>query len=452
MALYDIGANVLVLPVEAKPASHDLDQLVGSTQARGYATTFGGGRVLVTNLRSFAFGDAAGVVQGSVVHLATSEDDLDSEAGAHQLDAAADLLVLVDEATRSLGSLRSPKEVAWHLAWHARNMRDAIVATKDPDALLARISLAFKESLDIEIKSELLVPTVIQTIVYGLYAAWLEAPDPQDFDWRNAAYKLDVPVFAEILHEALSPHLVRELDLRPHLEGVARVLEHVDRTSFAAAYDAGAIEYFYEPFLAEFDTNLRDTLGVWYTPREVAEYQVARVDHHLRVDLGIADGLADESVIVLDPACGTGTYLAAILKLINQRFLDQNLPEAIAAARTRDAAITRVVGFEILPAAFVICHLHIQRRLAEMGAPLGPDERLRVFLTNSLTDWGEQPHEMHGSLFPELLEQVESARKFKYQAPVLAVVGNPPYQGYSKAESDEEKAMVKRWITPLWPV
>ena len=74
--------------------------------------------------------------------------------------------------------------------------------------------------------------------------------------------------------------------------------------------------YFYEPFLEAFDPVLRKQLGVWYTPVEVVRYMVARVDRALKDDLGIHDGLAANNVYVLDPCCGTGAYLAEVLRRI----------------------------------------------------------------------------------------------------------------------------------------
>ena len=92
----------------------------------------------------------------------------------------------------------------------------------------------------------------------------------------------------------------------------------MDRASFFASFEEGhAVQYFYEPFLEAFDPELRKDLGVWYTPPEIVQYMVARVDKVLREELGIADGLADPRVYVLDPCCGTGAYLVEVLKNIN---------------------------------------------------------------------------------------------------------------------------------------
>ena len=67
-----------------------------------------------------------------------------------------------------------------------------------------------------------------------------------------------------------------------------------------------------------FDPGLRKQLGVWYTPPEIVQYMVERVDRVLREELSIRDGLADPRVFVLDPACGTGAYLVEVLKRIEE--------------------------------------------------------------------------------------------------------------------------------------
>ena len=260
---------------------------------------------------------------------------------------------------------------------------------------------------------------------------------------------MEPAIFAEVLHECLRPSLLRHCNLYPMLDAASRVLLWVDRKVFTEAFRGGAIEYFYEPFLAAFDPALRDRLGVWYTPPEIAQYQVARVDHHLRVDLHIADGLASEHVVVLDPAVGTRTYLRAVAQAIYNRHVSNDEPKSVAAERTRRALMERVAGFEIVPAAFVICHLHLGLLLAELGVPLGRSERVRVYLTNSLTGW-DASDDVPLPLFPALQRDIEEARDLKRDELVLVVLGNPPYQGYSSAETEEEQALVEPWVAPLW--
>ena len=107
--------------------------------------------------------------------------------------------------------------------------------------------------------------------------------------------------------------------------------------------------YFYEPFLEAFDPALRKQLGVWYTPAEVVRYMVARVDMALKDDLGIEDGLAADNVYVLDPCCGTGAFLAEMLRRIAANLEGRGLG-ALTGSRVKQAATQRVFGFEIMPA------------------------------------------------------------------------------------------------------
>ena len=166
----------------------------------------------------------------------------------------------------------------------------------------------------------------------------------------------------------------------------------MDRAAFFARFAEGeAVPYFYEPFLEAFDPRLRKQLGVWYTPKEVVRYMVARVDRALKDDLDIPEGLAAENVYVLDPCCGTGAYLAEVLRRIAANLRDRG-HGALTGARVKQAATTRVFGFEIMPAPFVVAHLQVGLTMQDLDAQLADDgtERAGVFLTNALTGW--EPH------------------------------------------------------------
>lgn len=452
VALYEVASNVLVLPVEVKAANASMATLLASGQALSYAQTFGGGYVLLTNLREWVLAvidDGTGMlVEADRVTLAATENDLDAANPTIATNALDRLRGMIETGCQVRGANKSPKVVASLLAYHARQMRDAINDAGDPAELLASINDALAKGLQIELDADMLTPTVVQTLVYGSFAAWLGVEEPTRFNWMHASYRLSVPVFAEILHGALSPNLLRKCDLTGHLEAVARVLSWTDRDTFVSHFDGDAIQYFYEPFLAEFDPTLRDALGVWYTPTEIARYQVARADHHLRTDLNIADGLADTRVYVLDPATGTGTYLIACIDFIYDFHRNNGEPDTIAAQRAWEAATTRFIGFEILPAAFIICHLHLTRHLQQLGAAPS-DKRLRVYLTNSLTGWDENSSPQGMTLFPELETELHDAAVAKHTDPVIVVLGNPPYQGYSSAETAEERALIEPWAKAL---
>ena len=173
--------------------------------------------------------------------------------------------------------------------------------------------------------------------------------------------------------------------------------------------------------------ELRKELGVWYTPPEVVRYMVARVDRAVRDDLGIADGLAAENVYVLDPCCGTGAYLAEVLRRIAAN-LARRGTGALAGALVKQAAVGRVFGFEIMPAPFVVAHLQIGLTLQDLDAPLADDgtERAGVFLTNALNGW--EPRTTKPLPFPELEEERDRADQVKQETPILVIPRQPALQ------------------------
>ena len=229
------------------------------------------------------------------------------------------------------------------------------------------------------------------------------------------------------------------------LDWTSSALDRVDREAFFARFNEGeAVPYFYEPFLEAFDPELRKQLGVWYTPSEVVRYMVARVDRALKEDLGIPDGLAAENVYVLDPCCGTGAYLAEVLRRIAGHLQGQGLG-ALTGSRVKRAALERVYGFEIMPAPFVVAHLQVGLTMSELDARLADQERPGVFLTNALTGW--EPRTTKPLPFPELEEERDRAEQVKQETPVLVILGNPPYNGFAGMAVDEERELSEAYRT-----
>ena len=229
------------------------------------------------------------------------------------------------------------------------------------------------------------------------------------------------------------------------LDWTAAALDRVDRPAFFTSFNEGeAVPYFYEPFLQAFDPALRKQLGVWYTPTEVVRYMVARVDKALKDDLDVPDGLAAENVYVLDPCCGTGAYLAEVLRCIATNLEGRGLG-ALAGARVKQAAMERVFGFEIMPAPYVIAHLQVGLTMQDLDAPLAEDgsERAGVFLTNALTGW--EPRSNKPLPFPELEEERDRAERVKQDTPILVILGNPPYNGFAGMAVDEERDLSRAY-------
>ena len=352
-------------------------------------------------------------------------------------------------------SIVEPKDLAWLLASYARDGLARVEAAGDAPSLHA-VRSALEEALGVRFEGDkgaaFFRSTLVQTLFYGVFSAWVlwarQTPPPRErFNWHEAVWHLRAPVLRALFQQLSSPSQLQPLGLVELLDWTAAALDRVDRAAFFDRFDAGeAVPYFYEPFLEAFDPELRKQLGVWYTPAEVVRYMVARVDMALKEDLGIADGLAADNVFVLDPCCGTGTYLAEVLRRIAANLQGKGLG-ALTGAQVKRAATQRVFGFEIMPAPFVVSHLQVGLTMQALDAPLSDDEteRAGVYLTNALTGW--EPSVQKPLPFPELEEERDRAGRVKQETPVLVILGNPPYNGFAGMAVDEERELSAAYRT-----
>ena len=448
--------------LEVKPVDYDILVLAQTPQVRGYLEHYG--QILLTNYRVFALWtwENGKPTPGETFVIGESEAAF-WEIARHAKDHALLGERLTEYLRRVLlhaARLAAPRDLAAYLASYAREARARVEGA--PGNALAPISEALGEALGIRFEGEkgahFFRSTLIQTLFYGVFSAWVlwneGNPKTGDrFRWREAAYHLGLPVLRTLFHQLADPQKLRDLGLEEVLDWTEATLDRVERAAFFQRFALGeAVQYFYEPFLAEFDPELRKQFGVWYTPPEIVRYMVARVDRALQENYGIADGLADPRVVVLDPCCGTGAYLVETLRLIYARARESD-GEAQAQLQTKAAAQTRLFGFELLPAPYVIAHLQIDLLLARLGAPLlhEPEkarkgekqkeaERAGVFLTNALTGW-VPPEEPKTLLFPELAAERDAADRVKREAEILVIIGNPPYDGYAGISIEEERAL-----------
>ena len=445
--------------VEVKPVDDDAWLTAASAQVNQYLQGYHS--VLVTNARDFVLvgEDAAGqLVQLETFRLADSEASFDARMQhprAFANEVSAELSEYLMRVLSYSASLADPKDLAWLLASYARDGLARVEAAGDAPSLTV-IRTALEDSLGVRFDDErgraFFRSTLVQTLFYGVFSAWVlwarQVPAPTgSFNWHDAVWLLRAPVLKELFFQLSNPAPLQALGLVEVLDWTAAALNRVDREAFFAKFGEGeAVPYFYEPFLQAFDPELRKQLGVWYTPTEVVRYMVARVDKALKDDLGIADGLAGENVYVLDPCCGTGAYLAEVLRHIAANLEGKGLG-ALTGARVKQAATQRVFGFEIMPAPFVVAHLQVGLTMQELDAPLSEDgnERAGVFLTNALTGWESAAQQRLP--FPELEEERERAERVKQDTPVLVILGNPPYNGFAGMAVDEERELSEAYRT-----
>ncbi len=446
--------------LEVKPVEEDLRALAQSEQVARYREKYR--QVLLTNYRQFLLVgyDSAGQARTLEEYsLADTEAEF-WQLCAHPRKAAGDhgerLAEYLRRALRRQAPVADPQAVAWFLASYARDARSRLEQAPDLQALTF-VRTALEEALGLEFEGDkgdhFFRSTLVQTLFYGIFAAWVlwHKADPrrQDrFNWHEASWSLHVPMISALYEQIASPGRLGALHLTEVLEWTGEVLGRVDRPSFFAAFDEGqAVQYFYEPFLQAFDPELRKQLGVWYTPGEIVHYMVERVDRVLREELQIADGLADPRVYVLDPCCGTGAYLVAVLDRIERTLRDQG-GDGLVAQQVKRAAVQRVFGFEIMPAPFVVSHLQLGLHLRNLGAPLTANtERAAVYLTNALTGWEPPEGPKQQLALVELQEERDAADEVKQRRRILVVLGNPPYNGFAGVAVAEERTLSNAYRT-----
>ena len=475
--------------IEAKPLCEDIKTIIKTEQVERYWKKYG--IVLVTNFRAFALIGKSPAGKPLVLEsFSLAETEIEFwRLAEHPHKAALKLGGLLFEYLKRVllhnAPLTAPQDVAAILASYARDARLRIEDIELPTII--SLKQALEDALGLHFKDKkgehFFRSTLIQTLFYGVFSAWVlwarqrniesnqtnvfansirETTDPYGitsyFDWKIAYSLLRVRMLRALFIQVAEID-TGAFDLIEVLNWAAAALNRVNHAEFFKSFDEGnAIQYFYEPFLQAFDPDLRKELGVWYTPDKIVRYQVERIDTVLRQEMNIADGLADPNVIILDPCCGTGTYLRAVIRRIATTLKDKG-SDALFANDLKKAVMERIFGFEILPAPFVIAHLQLGLELETQGAPLSisrdSSERVGVYLTNALTGW-DLPNEKPKQIaFPGFDEERDAARKVKQEKAILVILGNPPYNAFAGVSSEEENNIVepyKKGLSSEWGI
>lgn len=454
--------------VEVKSPAEAVDGIAASKQVDKYWARYQ--LVLVTNLRDWLLLGERNGKRVTLERYTIAPDETAFWTLARHPQTADEQhgAAFIDFLTRVLrhnAPLADPKDLARLLASYAREARHRVEhaplpAIKQLDALKSSLENALGVSFDADKGAHFFRSTLVQTLFYGLFSAWVlrhEEGKTGPFDWHAAAHDLHVPMVAALFAQLSQPNKLKALNLTEVLDWAGDALNRVIKDEFFKKFESTrSVQYFYEPFLEAFDPALRKELGVWYTPEEIVRYQVARVDEVLRSELGLADGLADPDVVVLDPCCGTGAYLVETLRLIGERLQAQGM-DALAAHKLKQAAKERLFGFELLPAPYVVAHLQIGLLLRHLGVPLqeDSDERAGVYLTNALTGW-EPPKDPKQALpFPEFSEERDAADLVKQTQKILVVLGNPPYNAFGGVAQGEEQDLIQPYkdgLIDVWKI
>lgn len=359
--------------------------------------------------------------------------------------------------------ITSSTKLAQMMAAKARLLAEVIEKTLETDSEktgeLAGQWKSFQKVLIHDLTERQFADIYAQTICYGMFAARLHDDTPDTFSREEAATLIPKtnPFLRKVFQNVAAfdvdtsiAWIVDDLAETFRVTDMPKVMKNFGK----ATGQADPMIHFYEDFLRYYDPKQKKACGVYYTPEPVVHFIVNAVDEILKSRFNLSDGLADTSKVtirqtsnlytdnrtkdhkkyetreyhkvqILDPATGTGTFLAEVVRKIysgmeNQKGAWQNYVE--------EHLLPRLNGFEFMMAPYAVAHLKLDMVLAQTGYKAKQDKRLRIFLTNSLE---ECDHDT-GTLFAQwLAQEANEANLVKRDTPVMVMIGNPPYSGES---------------------
>ncbi len=442
--------------IECKDIGVSLDEVEKTDQLHRYLDSLG--NLILTDYLVFRY--FVGGQQQMEVRLAR----VDGKGKVKALQGADDQLVNMFDiflAAKAL-PINTPKELAARMAKVAQVIRDAIEKAFKLESQTGTLHgkyESFRQTILHDITIEQFADMYAQTVCYGMFSARVNVPDSKagTFTREHAAYDLPATnpflreIFEYIAGTKLDSSIVWAVDL------LAEILRSCDMTEILKDFGKATrqddpVVHFYETFLAAYDPALRELRGVYYTPEPVVSFIVRSIDEILKSDFGCAEGLADKTKIkttfadtsqkggeikrdvhrvqILDPATGTGTFLYETVSHIYDALKANRGQWAGDRGYVAQHLLPRLYGFELMMAPYAVAHLKLGWLLKETGYNFPQNERLRVYLTNTLEE-GEVVAGPLLALANQIAREANSASSVKTESPIMVVMGNPPYSGLS---------------------
>ena len=444
--------NIPIGYIEAKDIDKNLDIIVKSVQLNRYRGSLN--NLILTNYLEFRY-----FVDGEKVYTIKVAD---IENGSIKVNPKEydKLVSLIRNFCDYQGqTIKSPKQLANLMAQKAVMIRDVIISSleKNSESSLVSQRNAFKQILLHDLTDHTFADMYAQTIAYGLFVARLNDTTLENFSRQEARELVSKnnpflrQLFDYISGANLDENLVWIVD---DLVEIFRAVD-LNRLLHNYGHSTGMNDpflHFYETFLESYDKVNKEKRGVYYTPLPVVRFIVRAVDDILKTEFNLPHGLADDTKVkykrfvyvdtsnkrakqpkevwseeeiykvqILDPATGTGTFLAETIRKIYEYFVNQ---KGIWSQYVDNALIPRLNGFEIMMTPYVMCHLKLDLLLQDTGyITTKQTNRFNVYLTNAL----EKDETTKYPLFDWLSEEARQAGKIKSEKPIMVVMGNPPY-------------------------
>jgi type I restriction-modification system DNA methylase subunit len=369
--------------------------------------------------------------------------------------------------------IRTPRVLAEILSKKAKIMRDYIIlpGLQEKEEYFVALYKSFKSHLLRDLAPEAFADLFAQTFTYGLFIAKYQfeiEKQPTLFSKRKTQ---NIPFTTKTAYSFIQKSfgILREIfrvisteDMPKNLEiivdDIIDILNHTDIYKLLTHYNKGKkkdpIYHLYETFLLNYDPERKKKLGIFYTPPEVVSFIVNSVNLLLknRKFFDSPDGLATyksnsskDSVTLLDPAVGTGTFfIEAIDKALEEVKNKYSKSKDFITQFIRNHILKHFFAFEILIAPYVVSHLKTLFNLTKQGFEFTENDKLNIFLTNTLEFHRKETEGGLVGLFEKVLvTEQEKALEVKKKIPILVIIGNPPYSVSSQNKVDPKTSFGK---------
>ncbi len=196
-----------------------------------------------------------------------------------------------------------------------------------------------------------------------------------------------------------------------------------------------------------FNEAMRDEvkrLGIVYTPVEIVDFMVRSAEAICRKEFGRS--ISDENVHVLDPFCGTGTFLARLLEMknangeyiirdedIDRKYLGEIHANTHSESSEGDGA--EIHANELVLLAYYIAALKIEEAKHTRDVEASGSSGYEPFNGIVLTDTFLTPPEQ--SSFNDYMDENIQSRLRQDQIPMTIIFGNPPWSSGQKSAGDD---------------
>ncbi|MCE2904326.1 MAG: N-6 DNA methylase [Anabaena sp. CoA2_C59] len=430
--------------IEAKDINIDVSKIGKTPQLKRYLESNIGYNLILTNYLEFHW-----YVDGECEKTAKLAD---LEEGkiilVNDLQPIRELLQLF--LNQKAKDINNYYDLAKEMAAYTKTIRNAIQSSLEIETTteeLNQLKSTFKKLLLLDIDNDKFADMYAQTIAYGLFTAKIgHAQNPGQFAFNRTTasiYITDrIPFLKGLFDLVLGTDSVSKI--HKSIENLIDLFNTIDMTNILENFGQETrtedpVIHFYETFLAAYESSLRKSRGVYYTPEPVVNFIVRSVDNILDKVFDLEYGLGNRKVTILDPATGTGTFLYAVIKQIRDnvaKFDIRQWNNFLRGARL----LNRLFGFELLMTPYTIAHLKLGLLLGDLGYKFVPEERLKVYLTNAL-ETGIKEGDLIPGITQIIAEESSQAGKVKTEIPVMVVLGNPPYSVSSQNASKRKRVL-----------